>query len=346
MITPPPALRAAVAFGLHGRRDDELGRWPLTREVIAAAVSHRVQGLLWRAIESGLFADSELIEEAQEAYLAALRTCMWAEETAILALDVLTAAGIETRVLKGVALARLDYERPEHRIFGDADLLIHPNDHRRALSVLAAAGFVRAVPPVRLWWERRFGKSIVFTSPTGGELDLHLRMTGGYFGERIDHDSIWQHPGEPVLFGDRPAVALDRESRLLQACCHSILGGGSGLRASCDVAQLILCRDVNWHRTAERAGVSGAGIVMSNAVSRAWRGLYLDPLHPVARWANDFTPDAEQVVALSYYCRALESGRWMAEGRSTLAALRARDRLRFAVGLVLRSSLSRRARKS
>ena len=46
------------------------------------------------------------------------------------ALEVLAAAGIPSRVLKGVALAHTAYPQPELRVFGDVDLLV-PSARRR-----------------------------------------------------------------------------------------------------------------------------------------------------------------------------------------------------------------------
>ncbi len=73
------ALRVAVAYGLPGpARLPETGEVPgLTAEVISLAAQHRVQGLLWSAIEAGAIeGDEQQVEAARDGLSAALRTCL------------------------------------------------------------------------------------------------------------------------------------------------------------------------------------------------------------------------------------------------------------------------------
>jgi hypothetical protein len=313
--------------------------------MIGAAVEHRVQGLLWAAIEAGhVRGDQALMDAAREACLAGLRTCLAAEETAVLAIDALTASSVEVRALKGIAMAHLDHDDPAERMFGDADLLVRAHQLERALDALAAAGFRRAEPAVRGWWERRFGKAVVLHSPVGGELDLHLRITGGYFGERIDHDALWSRPDGPVTLAGRSVFALDREARLLHACCHAVLGGHSGLRAVHDVAHLVLVSGADWRTAVERASRDGADLVVAAGLCTAWDELGLDRAHPAAQWAGEHQAASEQARALAAYRAAIGGEGWAPEGRSILAALGPLDRIRFLAGLAVPSTASLRAR--
>ena len=143
-------LRYAVAHGLPGAGRGDGVPLELTAGVIALAEQHRVQGLLWSAIEGGVVVgDDGMVAAARESLLAALRTCLLAEETAALACSALFFAGVEVRVLKGVAIAHLDHADPAQRVFGDADLLVRRADYKAALAALAPAGFVRAEPANR-----------------------------------------------------------------------------------------------------------------------------------------------------------------------------------------------------
>jgi hypothetical protein len=313
--------------------------------VIIGANAHRVQGLLWSAIEAGaISATEELARDARDQYVAALRGCLAVEEIAVLALDALGDAGVSVRVLKGLAVAHLDHDDPAERLFGDADLLVRPSQHQRALAALTSAGFCRDEPPVRDWWERRFGKAVVLRSQSGGELDLHLRLTGGYFGELIDHDRLWRSPGEPFSLAGRPAEALDREARLFHACLHAVLGGESGLRTLHDVAHLVLVRGADWRVTVERAALDGTDVVVAEALRAAWSELSLDPQHPSVTWATRHEPTRGQAAALAAYRAAIGGHGWTPEGRSILPALGRIDQARFLLGLALPSSVSLRAR--
>ena len=341
-IEPIDVLRTAVSFGLPGANPQKL---PLSAEVISLANTHRVQGLLWSAIEGGVITGEEtLIDRASEALLAGLRTCLISEETAALALAALGSAGVQTRVLKGIAIAHLDHVDPAERLFGDADVLIRRDDYTRALAALAAAGFQRAEPPVRGWWEHRFGKAIVLDAPAGGELDLHLAITGGYFGERIDHQRLWASSPDSFELAGRQVRSLDRDGRLLHACCHAALGGQSGLRAKRDIAQLLLHSGADWEQTLACAQRDGVELVLAEAVRVTWSELNLDRNDACARWATSYVADPVQQRALAGYTAAFAEG-WAPEGRSVLSALSLLDRVRFLAGLAAPSQASMRYRR-
>ena len=340
-------LRVAVSHGLPGAELEAAlaGVTPqLSDDVLALATRHRVQGLLWAAVDADVVTGTEVqVMSAREALASALRTCLVSQGTAALTLDALGSAGIEARVLKGVAIAQLDHVDPAERVFGDADLLVRRSDYRAALSTLEAADFRRVQPPVRSWWEHRFGKAIVFRAPTGGELDLHLAITGGYFGARLNHDELWATASEPFDLAGIEARGLDREGRLLQACCHTVLGGGSGLRALRDVAQLVLISGADWQSVVERARRDGIELVIAAATRAAWTDLGLDHRHPLLQWAAAYVPDPVQERAFAGYTGPSAQG-WAPEGHSMLAALDPIDRARFLAGLAVPSRASMRAR--
>lgn len=345
-VDPLETLRLCVAHGLPAAVRIGNGHQPpeLTAGVISLACQHRVQGLLWAAIVDGVVVgDPATVDYAQAVHLDALRTCLLSEETAALALSALSHAGVKTRVLKGIAISHLDHDDPAERVFADADLLIRRDDYSAALTALTSAGFRRSKPPIRNGWEQRFAKAVVLYAPSGGELDLHLTITGGYFGELIDHDRLWSATGEPFDLAGVTAFGLDLEGRLLQACCHVILGGQSGLRARRDVVQLALISNADWRAVVARATRDGVEHVVAAAVRTAWIDLGLNPDHELARWANGLAHDPVQHDAIAGYTDDPGNG-WAAEGRGTLAALGTADRLRFLAGLAFPSRASRRYR--
>ncbi len=193
------------------------------------------------------------------------------------------------------------------------------------------------------WWEHRFGKAIGFRAPTGGELDLHLAITGGYFGARLNHDELWATASEPFDLAGIEARGLDREGRLLQACCHTVLGGGSGLRALRDVAQLVLISGADWQSVVERARLQRHRTGDRRGDGAAWTDLGLDHRHPLLQWAAAYVPDPVQERAFAGYTAPSAQG-WAPEGHSMLAALDPIDRARFLAGLAVPSRASMRAR--
>lgn len=347
LVPAPEVLRAAIASTLGGAQWGALAEHrELTPEAITAAHAHRVQGLLWSALEAeSVDGNENLTSQAKVDFVDTLRACLAVEELTVIAVDALASAGVAVRILKGVAIAHLDHADPATRLFGDVDLLVRPLEHKRALLALSSVGITRVRPPVRGWWERRFGKAVVLRAQSGAELDLHLRLTGGFFGERIDHDFLWLLPGEPFRLAGRSVEALDREMRLLHACLHVALGANSGLRAIHDVAHLVIVRQADWAATVEHAAANGVDAVIAEALRTTWAELALDLGHPCFEWANQHKAPPDQLEALSTYRTSMGGGGWAPEGRGTLAALGTADRALFLFGLAVPSLKSRRARK-
>ena len=344
MIPATRELRHAVAAGLPGASPPATDL-VVTPEIVGQAVAHRVQGLLWAAIETGVASGPpEVLAQAENSLAIGIRTCLVAEETAVLALDALASARVETRALKGVAVAHLDHPDPTRRMFGDADILVRPGTYRHALSALEAAGFRRSQPAHRLGWETRFGKSVVMRSPRGAELDLHLRITGGYFGERLDHEALWSRPAATFTVAGREVQALDAPGRLLNACCHAVLGGYSGLRALHDVA-LLTSRGDGWSQTVAIATEDGLRVVIAQAIRTTWEQLYLDSHHPAIRWATEYQPSRGERTALASYATSADVDA-VDEDRGVLLALAPVDKVRYLAGLAFppRASLAARGR--
>lgn len=347
MSLVPAGLIAAVRSGLTnaGPPSDERPHPVIDQDVIEQACAHRVEGLVWMALESGAVTAPESVSaRAHDAHLQALRTCLAAEEVAVLATQALADCGVAARVLKGVAMAHLDYDNPQDRTFGDADLLIQRADLAAALSGLLAAGFSRALPPVRQSWERRFAKAVMLTAPNGYELDLHLALAGGYFGEVFEHQRLWQRSGQTLTIAGSTLTALDTEDRLVHACIHAVLGGNSGMRVRRDIAQLVLVTEADWQVSRDRAIASGCDSVLALGIAQTWAALQLDPAHPAAAWAAQISISPQQRRALAHYGELSGRG-WAPEARSTLAALNRRDQTRFIVGLVAPSRASLAARR-
>lgn len=339
------ALRAAVVFGLPGH--ERPGTPPrLDERQLERAAAHRVQGLVATALTAGaVTAPTELVEAAHRAHAAALHRCLVVEEVAIEAVGVLVDEGVEARVLKGVALAHLDYHEPSERVFADVDLLVRRADLARSLAGLHSLGYQRLRPAVGDGWERRFAKSVTLSTPHGVSLDLHLSIAPGYFGVVANRVDALARPAEPFELAGRSLSSLDHEYRLLSVCCHLVLGGGAGLRAARDVAQLALARPGSSMDVARRSVDLGLAPVVAEAVTLTWLMLGLDAHHPLAAWAREYEPSASEARALASYRRSVETD-WSGQALGTLAALGWADKARFVWGLAVpsRASLAARGR--
>lgn len=174
-------------------------------------------------------------------------------------------AGIDVVVLKGSALAHLDYADPSLRTFGDVDLLVRPSQLDDTIALLQDRGYARQTPQLRPGFDRRFVKSVTMIAPDGIEIDVHRTLVDGIVGHRIDLDALFRTTHAFDIAG-RTIPALGREERLLHACCHAALAVDPRLMSVRDVAQLLIDPSTDHDRVAALAAAWGGEAVVARAV--------------------------------------------------------------------------------
>jgi hypothetical protein len=172
------------------------GRWPVTPEQVAHSES-----LHAAAMATSLLLDRQLLDVARQ----------------------FDAHAVPFVVLKGSAVAHLDYPDPAGRAYGDVDLLVPPSHIETAEAVVTAAGGRRAFSEPRPGFDRRFGKGSSYRMPSGLEVDIHRTLALGPFGIAVDPVELAAGQDSFVI-GDRTLPALDRPRRFLHACYHAVLG--------------------------------------------------------------------------------------------------------------------------
>ncbi|CCH72304.1 hypothetical protein BN11_1520017 [Nostocoides australiense Ben110] len=280
-------LRAAATHALPGAptrpavitRADE-------QDILTIARMDRIGGVLWFACQSGAIeAPEETMQRIYDVFQEQLVAAVTVEAAAAPLAELLDGAGVNWRLLKGPALAHLDYPQPELRCFGDLDVLVDPRDWDRCLEQVTSLGFHRPAPALAPDFDLRFGKGATFRDRNGLELDLHLRLAIGRFGVRLGTAGLLDEP-ELVTFGERDFPALCGPMRLVHACFHAALGGFREYRAHRDVAQLLLVSGVDWRVSAQLARRAGVLAVLARAITDAWGALGLDLHHPAVDFAR------------------------------------------------------------
>jgi Uncharacterised nucleotidyltransferase len=237
----------------------------------------RLDGLLLRAIMAGTIAvTAAQHEEACRVADAAAGLAVRLERRAADAVAVLTAANIDSRVLKGTAVAHLDYPEPSDRHHGDVDLLVPSAAFGAAVAALRSAGWHRAHGPMARGWHRRFGKALVLRDAAGLEIDLHRTLADGAPGVWVVEADLWV-PGQTVELDGRRAIALPREQRFAHACLHACLGAWpSRAMALRDVAQMASDPDLDLVIVRALAQRWRASLSITTALADAWT--YLRPM--------------------------------------------------------------------
>jgi hypothetical protein len=159
-------------------------------------------------------------------------------DSAAEALAALTERGIDTLVMKGVALASTAYPRATFRPMRDIDLLVRPVDVPTATRVLATLGYSGASPFDR---QATIGRhALTYGRGDGAAVDLHWmphrmlapRGIAGTFRDLpwdagIAADSCWERAGEVVIGGASARVPSPADL-LVHACVHGLASPGGG----------------------------------------------------------------------------------------------------------------------
>jgi hypothetical protein len=221
------------------------------------------------------------------------------EQLLLRAADALAQAGIDCRVLKGVALSRTVYPEIEQRTFGDVDLLIPGPRLADAVAVLTTAvAAERVQAELRPGFDARFGKEVLLRTDDGLELDLHRVFVDGAFGLTVITDDLFTPPYRFPLAGFELAT-LPMPQRFLATCYSAALGDWPPrLNSLRDVVQLVLREQPNLVDLLMMARAWRCEVVVADAVETAWDTLQVEASSPIVTGARNHTPDraAEQLL--------------------------------------------------
>lgn len=349
----PSALvltRSIAAHGLATSRctlPDEPVDAEQWSELIAEVSSHRLAGLLLRAVEAGAMpVTAAQAEDVANRHEYAMRECLELERHLVALLDTLAAHVLDHRVLKGSAVAHLDYADHAERSYGDVDLLARSEQFDDVLAALTGSGHQRRFPQPRAGFDRRFTKAVTLVAPSGLEVDLHRTLAAGPFGLMVDLDDLWVSPEQFELAG-RPASALPPERRLLHACFHAALGDPvPRLSALRDIAEMTHGERsrIEWTAVRDLASRWQAEAVVARAVELTWSALCLAESE-VSIWAARYEPSRRERRRLVTYTDP-DMG-YPARSMAAVGAIpRIGDKVRFLVALGWPADRSRSGRGS
>lgn len=287
--TSSDEARWLLAWGLPSGLVPPTGRFDTDRYAALAdeARRQRIEGLLWTAIVDGtLDVDDRVRARAGRDELAAVRGRMDYEARVAELLERFDSAGIEVRILKGLALARLDYDDELHRPTSDLDLAVRPDQIDAAVAMLVDLGGYWEDPEPAPGWLRRVAKGA--TVHLGGhslEVDLHRILVWGPLGVRLDPAELWNQ-GRAFDIGGVQRIGLGREEMLLHVCAHLLILGVPRPAGVRDVAQILCNPALDVPRLVRLARRWGAESLLAVAIRFAERELELTPgAHPLEDWA-------------------------------------------------------------
>lgn len=301
----PTLLRTIAAYGLAGTMLDMPSQALDDRQFLKLNQGVRAQkltGLFWSAIADDAFPTTPpQRDRAEQSHIQMLAAVLVLEDLLLHTVEALLAAGIPYRVLKGAAVAHLDYPDPGQRVFGDVDLLVPGASFDHAVALLESTGCSRRYPQPRPGFDREFGKGTCLVTTDGLEIDLHRTFTMGPYGERLALDHLWERHDSYTLCG-ASINTLSPEERLLHASYHTVLGDRRPRLAPMrDVAQILLSRDIDRSRLRMLMRASYGEAVVARAVRTTWHELDLADVLAITTWAEDHPESRRATADLSLY---------------------------------------------
>ncbi|WP_091767961.1 nucleotidyltransferase domain-containing protein [Blastococcus aurantiacus] len=157
-------------------------------------------------------------------------------------------------VVKGPALARGYYRRPELRAYGDLDILVRPADFALSLERLSEAGY-RLLD--RNWTHllQTMSGEVHLLSPRGVLVDLHWDLTND-LATRESYAMVARsffERAEPVRIADAEFQTLDPLDTVVHTAVHAARSGGDRLVWMKDLEQLVLAGRFTWPALAVRS---------------------------------------------------------------------------------------------
>lgn len=270
-------------------------------EVHRSLVTERLSPLAAYAIEQGSLSasDSQRLEIFAD-HKSSMSLALVLERRLLEVYSKMTLAGIDARVLKGPAVAHLDYPDPSFRAFGDIDLLVPAGSFEAASQILSSAGARRRFPEVSKGFDSRFGKGACFAYSDGLQIDLHRTISAGPFGLSVDLDALFASVDEFEIRSLKVRT-ISRQHRFMHACFHAALGDVSPrLVALRDVAQMLIVNEVDLEQSIVLAKEWRAEVVLARAITLTWDRLDLPPGDALA-WANSYLPSRYEARAMRAY---------------------------------------------
>lgn len=163
------------------------------------------------------------VDPPVRAMFAEARRHAWASNLRLLdaarpALELLTAAGIRTMLLKGAVLANPPYYEPGLRPIGDVDVLVEPIHAHAATRLLEESGWVA--------WRRPSERDLLLTHalnlwrPPHGALDVHWHLLAECRWEGAD-EGVWQR-AQPMPSMTPTTVVPSAADLLFHICVHGL----------------------------------------------------------------------------------------------------------------------------
>ncbi|HEY1463503.1 MAG TPA: nucleotidyltransferase family protein [Terriglobales bacterium] len=220
------------------------------------------------------------------------RKTLWLTSELLRIVEQFTQRGINFLAYKGSALGQLLYGDVTARQFGDLDLLVHPADVTRAVSLVRELGY-RSELDLTLAQENAYfsiGYEYSFDSQFGRNLlEIKWQVLPRFYAIDFDIEKIFLR-ATSVKIGELEVPTLSPEDLLLVLCVHAAKHGWEKVSWLCDIAALTQRVPLDWNAIQQQAEKLGIERILAINLSLANKLLHIEvPVLLRACSANDPT---------------------------------------------------------
>lgn len=164
---------------------------------------------------------------------------------------------IPIMLLKGVHLALAVYTSPGLRPMLDMDILIDGRQMQQANRIMTSLGYIRDEHHAHPLED---GNQFHYIErATGNVLEIHWALIPPEYPFRINNQALWL-ASQPFPLGRSIARVLCPEDLLIHLSLHAAIHRlNMGLRALCDIREVLVHLHVDWNRLRERANNMALG---------------------------------------------------------------------------------------
>ena len=222
-MPPDPLQRAVLRFGLEDPPQPAAIDSHSWADLLAWAMSHNLVGQLWIAAPHIATLTATQCEDLEAVFEEGAMPALAIEASALEVRRLLGDAGIDWRVLKGLATAHLLYPDAAQRSSRDLDILVRPVDLQRSLDALAPVIAEPAEPqagPTRA----AMLKERQVTDTRGVSIDIHQAIEGFLVDSRLPTEPLFAEPQSIRIRGVEMKVCSDA-AMFVHSVLHSTSGG-------------------------------------------------------------------------------------------------------------------------
>ncbi len=164
--------------------------------------------------------------------------CNHLARCAVEIVDAFASGGVAAIAIKGPALAVSAYGDLAMRVFGDLDFMVRLEDLPHAAAALERRGYSSPAYRADVVESGFFPDVALDFARPDSVVDLHWRLSPGYFPFAPAGEQIWNRTSEIELLGRRLRTLGPADSILFHAC-HGAKHGWMTLAQVCDFARLL-----------------------------------------------------------------------------------------------------------